>query len=233
MKKDLDELIELKCNNCGKTFTKTKRYISRNKGEIPKYCSKECVRQAKSKKMVKLICSECGKEFERSEAEQRKALKKCKNTFCSQSCAAKYNNRKYPKRKPKNEICPICGEKKNKRAKACLKCYSKKRSVNDFELGHYVGYDKKDIYLTHKCSQIRKAARKYMENESKQEKVCAYCHNHEFDEILEVHHIKGILTFDRTTKISVINSDENLVWLCPNHHALLEKGIITLDDDKS
>ena len=68
-----------------------------------------------------------------------------------------------------------------------------------------------------------------MEKESKQEKVCAYCHNHEFDDILEVHHIKGILTFDMSTKLKDINCDENLVWLCPNHHAMLERGLIELN----
>ena len=61
------------------------------------------------------------------------------------------------------------------------------------------------------------------------EKVCAYCHNHEFDGILEVHHIKGITKFDPHTKVSEINSKENLVWLCPNHHRMLEMGLIELE----
>ena len=104
----------------------------------------------------------------------------------------------------------------------------KRESCRDFELGYYIGYENKEKYVTHKCSQIRRDARRYMENTSNQEKVCAYCHNHEFDDILEVHHIKGILEFDPHTKISEINCDENLVWLCPNHHSLLELGKIKL-----
>lgn len=55
------------------------------------------------------------------------------------------------------------------------------------------------------------------------------CHNHEFDEILEVHHLKGILEFDKDTLIKEINDEANLVWLCPNHHIMLEKGLISLD----
>ena len=64
--------------------------------------------------------------------------------------------------------------------------------------------------------------------ESDREKVCEYCHNHEFDEILEVHHIKGILEFDSTAKVKEINDLKNLVWLCPNHHRMLELGLIKL-----
>ena len=48
--------------------------------------------------------------------------------------------------------------------------------------------------------------------------------------ILEVHHLKGILQFDEDTLIKEINSEDNLVWLCPNHHAMLEKGLIKLDN---
>lgn len=66
--------------------------------------------------------------------------------------------------------------------------------------------------------------------DSNREKVYQYCHNHEFDEILEVHHLKGILQFDEDTLIKEINSEDNLVWLCPNHHAMLEKGLIKLDN---
>ena len=55
-----------------------------------------------------------------------------------------------------------------------------------------------------------------------------YCHNHEFDDILEVHHLKGILEFDRSATVAEINDINNLVWLCPNHHKMLEMGLITL-----
>lgn len=53
--------------------------------------------------------------------------------------------------------------------------------------------------------------------------------DHEFDAILEVHHLKGILEFDEDTLIKEINNENNLVWLCPNHHIMLEKGLISLE----
>lgn len=71
-------------------------------------------------------------------------------------------------------------------------------------------------------------ARRVLES-SEREKVCQYCHNHEFDAILEVHHLKGILEFDEDTLIKEINNENNLVWLCPNHHIMLEKGLISLE----
>jgi len=129
-----------------------------------------------------------------------------------------------------NNICPICGEHKWSTSKLCRKCCDKEKyEVRNNELGYYIGYgDNKKKYLTSKLNTVRKDARRFMENDSKQEKVCKYCQNHDFDKILEVHHLKGITSFDEHDKISDINNDENLVWLCPNHHRMLELGLITL-----
>ena len=127
-------------------------------------------------------------------------------------------------------ICPSCGGYKYKTSKLCQKCSNKEKyEVRDRELGYYIGYgeDKKQ-YLSTKLNDVRKDARRFMETESGQEKVCKYCHNHEFDDILEVHHLRGITTFNEHDKISKINNDENLVWLCPNHHRMLELGLIEL-----
>lgn len=126
-------------------------------------------------------------------------------------------------------ICPKCGRIKLSSSKLCRKCSDKERyKVPNKELGYYIGYNNRRKYLTTRCNQIRRDAKRYMENESLQEKVCCYCHNHDFDDILEVHHLKSIVTFDPHTKIKEINNDTNLVWLCPNHHAMLEKGLIKL-----
>lgn len=123
--------------------------------------------------------------------------------------------------------CPRCGGLKRCESELCSKCRNseKRNSIKKRTLGSYVDGKK---YLTSKCGDIRKDARKTIE-ESKREKVCAYCHNHEFDDILEVHHLKGILEFDRNATIGEINHEDNLVWLCPNHHKMLEMGLIKLE----
>lgn len=105
-----------------------------------------------------------------------------------------------------------------------LKEKYRQNSIKTKTLGYFI--DGKN-YLSTKCNDIRRDARKVLEH-SNREKVCEYCHNHEYDKILEVHHIKGILEFDKTTTIEEINSETNLVWLCPNHHKMLELGLIKL-----
>ena len=81
------------------------------------------------------------------------------------------------------------------------------KTVENKTLGYFVTGHK---YLSSKCQEIRAHARKMLEN-SDREKVCQYCRNHEFDEILEVHHLKSILKFDESTLISEINNKDNLV----------------------
>ncbi len=74
------------------------------------YCSRECEFQYKGKKQS-LACENCGKTFLRIPSEISP------HNYCSKSCAAKVNNRKYPKvRKPKLKTCVKCGKqfRKNK-----------------------------------------------------------------------------------------------------------------------
>ena len=239
-----NDIFDFVCPVCGKEFHKTKREINKNNGKIPKFCSQECYKQNKAKKYINAVCKECGKEYTIEKCIYDRKIREGSEFFCCQSCAAKHNNKKranresngdviYVNGKNKKNRCPKCGKYKYYLSTLCKECDTKeRRKIGNFELGYYIGYEEKKTYLSHKCAEIRKDARRFMDNESKQEKVCAYCHNHEFDEILEVHHLKGILEFDAHMKISEINCDENLVWLCPNHHIMLEKGLITLEDKK-
>lgn len=108
----------------------------------------------------------------------------------------------------------------------CRSCWEELNGIGNKTLGYYTSGQK---YLSSKCQEIRTNARRVLES-SEREKVCQYCHNHEFDAILEVHHLKGILEFDEDTLIKEINNENNLVWLCPNHHIMLEKGLISLSN---
>lgn len=242
---DIDEIKKAKtndkfkfvCKHCGKEFIKTKRDITRSKYKLPVFCSQKCQKEwYKENSYIIVKCKNCGKEFKILKGNYNK--NETKNFFCNNSCAATYNN-KIRKRKLKSNItwkgskhrkgynkCPICGEEKYYKSTLCLKCRNKeKRKIKERTLGSYIEGKK---YLSTKCNEIRKDARRTLE-ESKKEKICAYCHNHEFDDILEVHHLKGILEFDNTTTIGEINNENNLVWLCPNHHKMLEMGLIKLE----
>lgn len=220
------------CKHCGKEFVRTKRQLSKAKYSIPVFCCSECQKEwYKKNSYVVVKCENCGKEF--TIKKYRYDSNETKHFFCDNSCAAKYNN-KIRDRKVECESenykkgynkCPICGKLKYYKSELCQDCRNKeKRKIKERTLGSFInGYH----YLTTKCGDIRKDARRTIE-ESKKEKVCAYCHNHEFDDILEVHHLKGILEFDKEATISEINSEDNLVWLCPNHHKMLEMGLIKL-----
>lgn len=226
------------CEHCGKTFKRTKKDIAKNKYKLPKFCCQKCQKEwYKENSYIIVKCKNCGKEFKILKSVYKKS--KNKHFFCTRSCSAYYNNAQR-KRKFENTIwlgkrknrgynnCPICGKIKYYKSEMCFECRNKeKRKIKERTLGSYIdGYK----YLSTRCNEIRVDARRTIE-ESKREKVCAYCHNHDFDKILEVHHIKPILDFDRSATIAEINDESNLVWLCPNHHKMLEMGLITLEKD--
>lgn len=87
-----DDFLPLKCEHCGKTFSCRKKYITR---EIKynlntcRFCSKECCYKGKITRIA-TKCSYCGKDVNITPFEKSKS--KSGNVFCSQSCAAKYNN---------------------------------------------------------------------------------------------------------------------------------------------
>jgi hypothetical protein len=68
----------------------------------PKYCSLHCANSAPRRKIIKpqIQCQECGSDFSSKTFSQK---------YCSRSCAAKKNNRIYPKRVPKTSNCLLCG----------------------------------------------------------------------------------------------------------------------------
>ena len=50
--------------------------------------------------LIKKLCLNCNQEFEANSSEIKKGYGK----FCCRSCAASYNNRKFPKRKSENKV---------------------------------------------------------------------------------------------------------------------------------
>ena len=88
--KSNDKLL-CQCYQCNKPFYLTKHQIQKvlniNETRVGKYCSINCNSIAKiTKQLIKCCC--CNKEFEI----HLNQIKKSKNHFCSQSCAATYNN---------------------------------------------------------------------------------------------------------------------------------------------
>ena len=70
-----------------------------------------------------------------------------------------------------------------------------------------------------KYAHIRKLAVRAMEL-WEIPKTCSQCDGHEFDAVVEVHHLKRISSFEDCALLGEVNARENMVYLCPSHHAL-------------
>ena len=73
-------------------------------------------------------------------------------------------------------------------------------------------------------SAIRRDAEKVFNNSDKAKK-CAICG---YDKHVEIAHIKAVSDFEDSAIIAEINSIDNLIALCPNHHWEYDNGIINL-----
>lgn len=158
-------------------------------------------------------------------------MKKCKNCdivtnnpkFCSRSCSVTYNNMINPKRsvliESINKVTCKCGGKKALSAEMCQSCR------NDITLNKPISEIKRKSYPH--WNMVRAIAKRIMKN-SNNIKTCYMCGHNEFDSVVEVCHIKEITSFDENTLVKEVNALENLVYLCPSHHRLLDKGSIKL-----
>jgi len=167
---------------------------------------------------MKTICQQCAKEF----SIQPKEFRKSAHHFCSRSCAAKFNNHVYPKRISVASLTCRCGTRKDRRAKQCHHC--KIKQTLDIQLKRTL----QDAALLGnariKWAHVRKVARKVLVLSNRP----AVCHMCSFSLALEVCHIRPISSFPVTATLGEVNSEDNLVYLCPNHHALLDRGLLSL-----
>lgn len=153
--------------------------------------------------------------------------------FCSRSCSAKTNNKLFPKKQrvlKENEVASDvkkgykyckCGKLRIKRSNSCRNCKitlqlerKGNQTISDIML-------KNKRFPACKFDKIRAHARRVMAL-SNTYKACKIC---KFDLYVEVCHIKPISTYSLDTKLSDVNNLANLVYLCPNHHIMLDKNI--------
>lgn len=151
------------------------------------------------------ICKYCNKPIIVNG--KQKVVEVRKKIFCNHSCSAIFNNQQ---RDIKTDL------KKNKVLKSAR---------GKFEF--ISGLTKKDLINKHGVyykyrSVIRKHAHFIFNNhyEFQKCKVCGY------DTHVEVCHIKSVSSFCDDTLITEINSIDNLIGLCPNHHWEFDNGLI-------
>lgn len=81
--------IEFECEYCHKTYTLLHKYVKSyfKKNRSIRFCSNKCSGLSNTTSPT-VVCKHCGKPFKKVISQ----LKKCPNSFCNSSCAAKYNN---------------------------------------------------------------------------------------------------------------------------------------------
>lgn len=171
-------------------------------------------------------CPKCGKVFA---SFKRKGIWQ---VHCSKSCAQQGSKKVRSKsvdvnKKRERGICSCGASLSGYKTVMCLKCYAKKRvensKVSDATIEEvilsstkYRGCNKYQSIRNHAKAIMRCAA---------VARVCAVCG---YQNGIQVCHIRGISTFPTEATVGEINSLENLVYLCPNHHWELDHGLLVL-----
>lgn len=149
--------------------------------------------------------------------------------YCSRSCAAKYTNILYPKRKTTKK-CIICNKStESYRKNRCPEHYSeyKKTKASSYKLRtldeYYQKESLKNLHQSSKNTHIRLLARSWFKHLTKL--PCANCG---YNKHVELCHIKPITSFPKTALLGEVNSKDNIIQLCPNCHWEFDNKLLEL-----
>lgn len=199
------------CKHCGQEF----HALGNSRGQ---FCSKQCYqdfRQAnpgyyRKFALVTLMCATCGKEFQR-----RKHEIKSVKVYCSQKCAAAANGRPNGTGRTYGKVtktCEECGKEYTiSYAHSLNRRFCCKLCEHAYRSKHIRGENNPNFrHGKNRVAAKWNAFRWYP-------KRCAICG---FDVAVEIHHIRPIAK-DGT------NAIDNLIVLCPNHHAMAGRKMFT------
>lgn len=152
-------------------------------------------------------CFNCGKETKNPK-------------FCSKSCSAIVAN-KIPKRRKKLNFCVVCNVEIKAQRKYCDEHNPQKINWDSITIQDTTNTSS---FNANRYRKIRDHSRStYLKSDKPK-----YCVNCGYTNHFDVCHIKDIKDFDKNTPISVVNSLDNLIALCPNCHWEFDKGILKL-----
>lgn len=171
-------------------------------------------------------CKNCAKDFEKGNSE----AKLSPNHFCTRSCAAVFNNKSFPKRKPNNHVCKVCkntftNTKGHRSVSYCAPCRALDYSAKNVTIGEY--RNKLSVKGKHPSwlhSHIR------VLNKSWNKGLGTICQKCKYFKHIEFAHIKGISTFEDHVTIGEVNAPENNLVLCRNCHWEFDNGLFPLED---
>lgn len=167
-------------------------------------------------------CKKCTQKFEKSSFKE----------FCSRSCFTSYHNMGKKRNKPVNLICKEC-QKTYQRDKShssrtyCKSCQTQLKVKLDYKSKTIQQcielISVKGKHPSWNSAHIRNFNRSWNKNLLKEPcQVCGYNLH------IELAHIKSISSFDKNTQLSVVNSPDNILVLCPNHHWEFDNGKLPL-----
>ncbi len=174
-------------------------------------------------------CKECESVIQ-PHANERPS-KTRRRVFCSQSCAAKYNNRG-TRRGPRAKVrtCPTCGNPFFGRSVYCgSACYMKRPKSLKPLSSNFSRKTKQQVFRESASwqaarSSIQRHARKMLLNKGA-ESACELCG---YSKHVDVAHRRAVKDFPNSATIAEINDPKNLVRLCPNHHWEFDHGVLIL-----
>jgi hypothetical protein len=184
-----------------------------------KYCSLPC--SYKEKGIVKRktpsiqVCKneDCLCEFEVIHKNQ---------AHCSRKCAAKCNNSK----RVKPKLCLGCSCSINHKGNYCDNCRYKTRKSGEDYTNTTLG-ELKERYSLHQFHAKLRGNSRSVYARSGNPLFCRICG---YSKHVDICHVKQVSEFDESTKISEVNSINNLVTLCKNHHWELDNNQLSLED---
>lgn len=192
------------CEACNTSFTP--KYRS---GRAPRYCSRACFSKSRQTRVVKTWnCEYCGSIV------TRKVWGSDKARFCSLPCASRSRGDGHHNW----NTCARCkgSKSQSRRDSLCRYCRAQEKSqqISSTTVGEL--RRRYSVHAFH--SKVRNYARY-----GREKAPCAECG---YDFHTAVCHVIPVAAFPDTATLGEINSEDNLVNLCPNHHWEFDHGAL-------
>lgn len=195
-----------------------------------------CLEETKNKKYCSLSCSSKNRPHTHPKSKRTQTCINCGKTthnpkYCNKSCAAISNNTISPKRKAEVHNCLDCGEICSRNTLLrCQGCHIQKLKIKSHK--HISDYGNKTLQecidhalihqaAKHKYQLVRAHAHRVAHAHKWATNECEKCG---WDKHTELCHIKPISQFSTHSLLSEINSRDNISFLCPNCHWLLDSA---------
>lgn len=146
--------------------------------------------------------------------------------FCNHSHAARHTNKGRIKIRP-YPVCSNCGQPKGRKqgTNLCSTCLLLSRIATANNVTKSELYARRGSYQSAR-SAIRKHAAQVFE-QSGLPLVCFVC-GYSTALVVEIAHKRAVADFPGSATLEEINAIENLVALCPTHHAEFDLGLLKL-----